>query len=96
MGYASADATQFEVTAIRGSTINGICSTPFLEDAFRTDSFRMEVTVHRDGTWSYSEDTVLQVKGDAEPFHHTDRNTLTRVAAPALNPLAAAAAAGAS
>jgi hypothetical protein len=26
-----------------------------------------------------------------EPFHHTDRNTLTRVAPPVLNPLASAA-----
>ncbi len=90
-GYAAADATKFEVNAVRGSTVNGICSTPFLEEAFRTDSFRMQVTINPDGTWSYFEDTVLTVKGDIEPFHHTDRNTLTRVAAPALNPLAQAA-----
>jgi hypothetical protein len=41
-GQAAADATRFEVTATRGSTVNGICSQPFLEQAFRTDSFRME------------------------------------------------------
>jgi hypothetical protein len=92
-GYAAPDAVRFEVSAARGSTVNGICSTPFLEEAFRTDSFRMEVTINPDGTWSYSEVTVLQVKGQAAPFQHTDRNTLTRVAPPAPNPLASEAAA---
>jgi hypothetical protein len=63
---------------------------PFLEAAFRTDSFLMRVTVNADGTWSYFEDTVMTVKGRAEPFHHTDRNTLKRVEAPKPNPLAEA------
>jgi hypothetical protein len=88
LGHAAPDAKSFEVRAERGSTVNGICSGPFLEAAFRTDSFVMKVTVHDDGTWSYFEDTVITVKGRAEPFHHTDRNTLRRVAAPEPNPLA--------
>ncbi|MCI3134863.1 FABP family protein [Phenylobacterium aquaticum] len=88
MGSAAADATKFEVEAVRGSTENGICSTPFLEAAFRTDSFKMSVTINSDDSWSYFEDTVLKVRGQDEPFHHTDRNTLTRVAQPTPNPLA--------
>ncbi len=88
IGHAAADATSFEVTATRGSTVSGISSGPFLEHAFRTDSFTMTVTIHDDGTWSYFEDTVLQVHGRPEPFHHTDRNTLTRVTPPTPNPLA--------
>jgi hypothetical protein len=28
------------------------------------------------------------VRGKAEPFHHTDRNTLTKIAEPIPNPLA--------
>ena len=91
-GHAEAGATEFEVSAVRGSTENGICSSPFLEYAFRTDSFMIAITVNADGTWSYYEDTVMQVRGKPEPFHHTDRNTLTRVAAPTPNPLALAAA----
>jgi hypothetical protein len=90
-GYAAPDATSFEVVAERGSTENGICSTAFLERAFRTESFHMRVTVNPDGTWSYFEDTVLRVLGRSEPFHHTDRNTLIRIAAPTPNPLARAA-----
>lgn len=89
-GKAAADATRFEVSAQRGSTENGICSTPFLEKAFRTDSFLMQVTINADGTWSYFEDTVLTIPGRSEPYHHTDRNTLVRVAAPTPNPLARA------
>jgi hypothetical protein len=28
------------------------------------------------------------IRGSDEPFHHIDRNTLTRIAAPTPNPLA--------
>jgi hypothetical protein len=91
VGQARADATSFELVATRGLETYGICSNPFLEYAFRTDEFRIKVTINPDGTWSYDEDTVLVIPGRAEPFHHTDRNTLTRIAAPTPNPLAAAA-----
>jgi hypothetical protein len=87
-GKAAPNASSFEVVATRGSTAYGICSTPFLEDAFRTVEFRIKVTINSDDTWSYDEDTVLLVRGQTEPFHHTDRNTLTRLAAPTPNPLA--------
>jgi hypothetical protein len=88
MGKATSDAASFELVAIRGSTDNGICSTRFLEYAFTTLEFRIKVTTNSDGTWSYDEDTILLVRGQTEPFHHTDRNTLTRIGAPTPNPLA--------
>ncbi len=88
-GPAKADATEFEVTAARGDEDYGILSNPFLDDAFRTLSFRMRVTTNPDGTWSYEEEAVLQLPGLEQPFPHTDRNTLTRVRAPEPNPLAA-------
>jgi hypothetical protein len=88
VGKAAADAKAFELRATRGSTSYGICSTDFLEAAFTTVEFRIKVTINRDGTWSYDEDTVLVVRGQQEPFHHTDRNTLTKVAEPTPNPLA--------
>jgi hypothetical protein len=91
-GRAAADAKTFRLQAVRGSLTNGIISVPFLEYAFRTDSCTMGVTVNADGTWSYEHDTVLVIPGQAEPFHHTDRNTLRRVGPPALNPMALAAA----
>ena len=87
-GHAAPGAVSFELTAARGSTEAGICSTAFLEHAFRTDSYLIRVSVNPDGTWSYFEDTVLIVRGQAEPFHHTDRNTLTKICEPTPNPLA--------
>jgi len=87
-GHAAADATELVLTAQRGQTEYGICSTSFLEYAFRTDSYRIEVVFNTDGSWSYVLDTVLQVRGRDEPFHPRDRNTLMKVAEPRPNPLA--------
>ena len=88
VGKCAADAKQFTLSATRGSTDYGICSNPFLEQNFRTDSFTITVTVHDDGTWSYDEDTVMTIAGQEAPFHHRDRNRLTRVAPPTPNPMA--------
>jgi len=87
-GKASADAKAFELVATHDSLNFGIRSAPFLDYAFKTVEFRIKVSINADGTWSYDEDTVLMVRGKAEPFHHTDRNTLTKVAEPMPNPLA--------
>lgn len=87
-GRAEADATRFEVAATRGTTQAGICSTSFLEDAFRTTDFVMRVAVHEDGCWSYFQDTVMLVRGRDEPFHHTDRNRLVKIGEATPNPLA--------
>ena len=47
------------------------------------------MAINRDGTWSYDdEDTVLMIHGKSEPFHHTDRSTLTKTGEPTPNPLA--------
>ena len=87
-GKASADAKEFELVATRGAETFGICSAPFLEYAFKTVEFRIKVSINPDGTWSYEEDTVLMIRGKPEPFHHTDRNTLTKVGEPVPNPMA--------
>jgi hypothetical protein len=92
-GTAEPDATEFEVTAEVGSEAYGILSNPFLDQSFRTLSYRMQVRVHPDGTWSYEEEGVLQIPDRDEPFRHIDRNTLTRIGTPTPNhPLARAAA----
>lgn len=86
-GRASDDGKTIVVEARRGSTEFGIASTAFLEAAFRTDAYRLEVTFNADGTWSYVSDTMLMVKGQEELFRHRDRNTLAKVADPKTNPL---------
>lgn len=85
-GHATRDAKTLVVEAKRGETDYGICSTTFLELAFRTDAYKLEVTFHEDGTWSYVSDTTLIVRGRDAPFQHRDRNRLTRIAEPDLNP----------
>lgn len=87
-GRTMADADRFELVATRGSLVNGIVSNPFIEHAFTTLEWRMQVAFNADGTWSYDQDTVMQIQGLAAPFHHTDRNTLSKVGEPSLNPLA--------
>ena len=93
-GDAEPDATEFEVRAEVGSEVYGILSNPFLDQAFRTLSYRMTVTVHPDGTWSYEEEGVLDIPGRDQPFSHIDRNTLVRIGPPTPNPLAQVAAGG--
>jgi len=87
-GRAAKDATTFELFAKRGEVTNGICSDPFLEHAFQTLEYRIKITLNPDGSWSYDETTLLKVRGQAEAFHHTDRNTLKKIGEPTPNPLA--------
>ena len=87
-GTAEPDATEFEVSAAIGSEVYGILSNPFLDRVFRTVSFRMHVTVHDDGTWSYEEHTQMRMPDREGLVDHIDRNTLERIGDPEPNPLA--------
>jgi len=87
-GQTSADARTFTLRATREA--GQISDIPFLAHAFKTVEFVIEVTLHADGTWSYDEDTVMLIQGQTEPFHHRDRNTLSKIAEPTPNPLARA------
>ena len=88
VGKTTADAKEFELVATCDDANFGIRATPFLDYAFKTTEFRIKITLNPDGTWTYDEDTVLQIKGKSELFHHTDRNTLTKIAESTPNPLA--------
>jgi len=87
-GTAERDARTFTVKATHGSSTAGIVSNSFLEESFRTLEYTLTITVGAD-SFTYEQDTVLLVAGRPEPFHHTDRNTLSRVAAAAPNPAVA-------
>jgi hypothetical protein len=89
-GPATVDAKQFEVSATLGDKVYGILSNPFLDTNFRTVSFRIRVNANDDGSWSYEQHTMLEMPDRDGLVDHVDRNTLTRVAAPEPNPLAAA------
>lgn len=83
-GHAGPNDDRLIVEARRGEMEYGICATSFLEQAFRTDSYRLEIDFHDDGTWSYVSDTSLMVRG-RDAFLHRDRNRLTKVAEPEPN-----------
>jgi hypothetical protein len=86
-GHAGPDDRKFFVEAKRGDTRYGICSTEFLEQEFRTDSYRIDITCNDDGSWTYLTRTILVV-GGGNSFDHHDTNTLKLVEAPQPNPLA--------
>jgi hypothetical protein len=87
-GHAKPGDRKLVVKAERDQTEYGICSTTFLDLAFRTDSYQLTVDFHDDGSWSYVSDTMLMVKGRDEPFLHRDHNRLSKIGEPDLNPWA--------
>jgi len=87
-GQARPDDDRICVEARRGDTRFGICSTTFLEQAFRTDYYRIDITFNPDGSWTYVTRTDLAIRGSTPVFDHRDTNTLRRVAPPTPNPLA--------
>ena len=85
-GQGKAGDDRITLTARRGGTEYGICSTAFLEYAFRTDSYEIDLTFEGEDEWSYDIRTMLSVRGRPEPFEHHDRNRLKPVAAAKPNP----------
>src|SRR5512140_2180661 len=79
-GRCTAGASRIAVAAKLGSSTFGICSNPFLDAEFKTVAYELALTIDGD-VLSYQTDTVMQMKGRTDPFHHTDRNVLRRVAA---------------
>ena len=77
-GAATADSTSFTMTADCGSEEYGILSNRYLATNARCSRYEVTVTVEGD-TYTYDEDTVLDMAGHDEPLHHTDRNVLHRV-----------------
>ncbi len=80
-GTVEPEAREFFLSADVGSETYGICSNPFLDREFKTVRFELKVTVHDANSFSYEEDTQIQIKGQAELFHHIDKNTLKRIPA---------------
>ena len=84
-GTAAPGADKLVLTAERGQTEYGICSTAFLEHSFRTDRYTIELTFNPDGSIGYVLSTILFVKGQG-PFCHRDENRLVKVAEAKPNP----------
>ena len=88
IGQATAEATSSSWWRRRAWIPTASVRCRSCEYAFGPSSSASRSAIHGDGTWCYDEDTVLQIVGQDEPFHHTDRNTLTKIGEPVPNPLA--------
>ena len=77
-GSAEPDATLLNMTAEVGSETYGILSNKYLDQNAKSVRYELTVTIHDDDSFSYEEDTQLQIQGLADIFHHTDKNTLRR------------------
>jgi|SRR5438270_11886184 len=86
-GHAAAGDVRLVLTAQRGRTDHGISSTEFIEYAFRTEEYRIEVTFNADGSWTYVSETTLLVRGQDGLFNHRDTNRLVKVGEPQPIPL---------
>jgi hypothetical protein len=78
-GRAAMTDREFRLSAKTGSCTFGICSNPFLDREFKMVSYEVTVRLVDQGTFTYEQDTVIQIPGRKELFHHIDRNTLKRI-----------------
>jgi hypothetical protein len=78
-GKAEPDAKKFTVSAKLGSSIFGICSNPYLDKEFKTLAFDHTLTLLAPDQISYEQDTQIQISGQKEIFHHTDKNVLKKI-----------------
>lgn len=77
-GIAAADARSFTMRATNGGIPYGIGENTYLQEHASTLSYEVTITIG-DDEWSYAETTMLRMTEFAEPFAHTDHNTLRRV-----------------
>jgi hypothetical protein len=73
------DAKKYTLAADVGSSVYGVMSNPFLDAVYRTVRFEMTVTYNDDGSFTYQQNTQLQMQHSPVPFDHTDSNTLKKV-----------------
>jgi hypothetical protein len=77
-GLVAPDAKTFSLQAEVGSETYGILSNPYLAASARTVLYQVTITVDGD-TFTYDENTMVELKRTGQPFSHTDRNRLRRV-----------------
>ena len=78
-GMASASSKSYSMAATLGASVYGISENFYLAQRASTKHYQVRIDLNADGSWSYDEMTMLQMKEFDEPFQHGDRNTLRRV-----------------
>jgi hypothetical protein len=78
-GRCAADATEFTMAAELGAPGYAIGENSYLAKHASTRRYEVTITVNGPDSWSYRENTSLQMDEFPEIFAHTDGNTLHRV-----------------
>lgn len=78
-GTICEDAKEFNLQAKAGSSTYGVCSNLFLNDEFKTTQYDISYTIIDENTFSYNENTQIQMKGRELIFDHTEKNILKRL-----------------
>jgi hypothetical protein len=78
-GTVESDAQKFKISSKENSSTYGLCHNIFLEKEFKIVGFELTIDVHDRNSFSYEQLTLLKLKGQKEPFRHTDSNTLKRI-----------------
>lgn len=78
-GKADKHATEFKLSAQYGSNTFGILTNPFLDREFKILSYELKFEYHSEDSFSYESDTVIQIPGQSQAFHHIDKNTMKRI-----------------
>ncbi len=77
-GECLATDSSFKVEAELGSPVYGLCSNPFLDKEFKTLTYEVSFKKIDQDTFSYDENTRIQMKNKDSIFDHTERNTMIR------------------
>lgn len=78
-GFVNPTQKEFILVAEIGSSAYGLCMNKYLADQEAVMKFVVEIDISNANEFSYSQDTSLKIKGEAEIFHHTETNTLRKL-----------------
>lgn len=79
-GTAEADSKNFHLCAESGSETYGILSNKYLDETYKTKKYLLDFVINDDSSFSYKQDTQLWIPINKAIFHHTDKNTLLKIA----------------
>ena len=78
-GTVDSSSKIIKLAADVGSETYGICSNKFLDIEFKTVRFDFKLEQISRDSFVYEEDTQIKMKGKEDIFHHTDKNTMSRM-----------------
>ncbi|MBN2616512.1 MAG: FABP family protein [Bacteroidales bacterium] len=78
-GTVDDSESSFTLSAQLENPVHGISSNPFLDKEFRTLQYNITFQKLDSNTFTYNENTLIQIKGRESVFEHTEKNVMKRV-----------------